>query len=79
MDYKYDVLKHPNVSLSADGQGKPYIHGEITNAIASVNIDFSNITRLEQTDDEQDYNILDDYDSVSSEEIDKYLKKEGIL
>ena len=79
MDYKYDVLKHPNVSLSADGQGKPYIHGEITNAIASVNIDFSNITRLEQTDDEQDYNILDDYDIVSSEEIDKYFKKEGIL
>ncbi|MBO4245410.1 MAG: type IV secretory system conjugative DNA transfer family protein [Bacilli bacterium] len=79
MDFKYDVLKHPNVSLSADGQGKPYIHGEITNAIASVNIDFSNITRLEQTEDEQDYNILDDYDIVSSEEIDKYFKKEGIL
>ena len=79
MDFKYDVLKHPNVALSADGQGKPYIHGEVTNAIASVNIDFSNITRLEQTDDEQDYNILDDYDIVSSEEIDKYFKKEGIL
>ena len=54
MDFKYDVLKHPNVALSADGQGKPYIHGE-------------------------DYNILDDYDIVSSEEIDKYFKKEGIL
>ena len=79
MDFKYDVLKHPNVALSADGQGKPYIHGEVTNAIASVNIDFSNITRLEQTDDEHDYNILDDYDIVSSEEIDKYFKKEGIL
>ena len=79
MDFKYDVLKHPNVALSADGQGKPYIHGEVTNAIASVNIDFSNITRLENVEGEQESNILDDYDIVSSEEIDKYLKKEGIL
>ena len=79
MDFKYDVLKHPNVELSVDGKGKPYIHGEITHAIASVNIDFSNITRLETTEDEQESNILDDYDIVSSEEIDKYLKKEGII
>ena len=79
MDYKYDVLKHPNVELSADGKAKPYIHGEITHAIASVNIDFSNITRLESSEDEQESNILDDYDIVSSEEIDKYLKKEGII
>ena len=79
MDFKYDVLKHPNVELSVDGKGKPYIHGEITHAIASVNIDFSNITRLETTEDEQESNILDEYDIVSSEEIDKYLKKEGII
>ena len=79
MDLKYDVLKHPNVELSADGKGKPYIHGEITHAIASVNVDFSNVTRLEANEDEQESNILDDYDIVSSEEIDKYLKKEGII
>ena len=78
-DLKYDVLKHPNVLLSVDGKGKPYIHGEVTEAIASVNIDFSNITRLENVEGEQESNILDDYDIVSSEEIDKYLKKEGIL
>ena len=63
-DLKYDVLKHPNVLLSVDGKGKPYIHGEVTEAIASVNIDFSNITRLETTEDEQESNILDDYDKA---------------
>jgi len=77
MDYKYDVLKHPNVELSADGKAKPYIHGEITNAIASVSIDFTSITRLENIDEEEN-NILDDYDLVSSEDIERYLKKEGI-
>ena len=27
MDEKYDILKHPNVALSTDGNGKPYRHG----------------------------------------------------
>lgn len=77
MDFKYDVLKHPNVILSADGKAKPYIHGEITNAIASVNLDLTNISRIENIDEEQSH-ILEDYDLISSEEIDRYLKKEGI-
>ncbi len=79
LDYKYDVLKHPNVVLSADGSAKPYNHGEVTNAIASINMDFSNITRLENQDDETDSDILNDYEIVSSEDIEKYLKKEGML
>ena len=79
IDYKYDVLKHPNVLLSADGKAKPYIHGEVTNAIASVNLDFSTITRLENKDDETNSNILDDYEIVSSEDVEKYFKKEGML
>ena len=77
MDFKYDVLKHPNVILSADGKAKPYIHGEITYAIASVNLDLTNISRIENIDEEESH-ILEDYDLVSSEEIDRYLKKEGI-
>ena len=77
MDFKYDVLKHPNVELSADGKAKPYIHGEITHAIASVNLDLTDITRTENIEDDGN-NILDDYDIVSSEDIDRYLKKEGI-
>ena len=77
MDFKYDVLKHPNVILSADGKAKPYIHGEITNAIASVNLDLTNISRIEYIDEEESH-ILEDYDLVSSEEIDRYLKKDGI-
>lgn len=29
LDYKYDILTHPNVSLSADGEGERYDHGEL--------------------------------------------------
>lgn len=79
MDYKYDVLKHPNISLSADGKAQPYIHGEVTNAVATVNLDFTTITRLENKEDETNSNILEDYEIVSSDDVEKYLKKEGML
>ena len=78
MDLKYDVLKHPNIELSGDGKAKPYIHGEITESVASINLDFESISRIknnELTDDEK--KIIEDYELISSEEIDKYFKKEG--
>lgn len=38
IDEKYDILKHPNVALSADGKGKPYRHGKVTEAVATISI-----------------------------------------
>ena len=38
MDLKYDILKHPNVSKTTDGKEKPYIHGGIENAVASISV-----------------------------------------
>ncbi len=80
MDFKYDVLKHPNVELSLDGKAVPYIHGEVTESIASINIDLSNVTinkSEELTKGEE--KLLDEYDIISSLEIDKYFNsKEGI-
>lgn len=38
-DLKYDILKHPNVALTADGKGDPYQHGEDTMNICSVILD----------------------------------------
>ena len=38
LDEKYDILKHPNVALSTDGQGKPYQHGEVTQAVAGITL-----------------------------------------
>ena len=80
MDFKYDVLKHPNVELSGDGKAKPYIHGEITESIASINLDFNSISRLSNKDlTDEEKQIIDDYELISSEDIDKYFKslKEG--
>jgi len=72
MDYKYDILKHPNISKTTDGKAKPYIHGDTENAVASIifdeNVNNYNFTEFE--DFENNYEIL------SSEEIDEYLEKE---
>ena len=72
-DLKYDILKHPNINLSHDGNKAPYKYGEDSKSIATINLDFSSIKRLENTNEEE--TILDDYDLLSSEEIDNYLKK----
>jgi type IV secretion system protein VirD4 len=36
MDFKYDILKHPNVALTADGSAKPYFHNEDRLSYASL-------------------------------------------
>ena len=78
MDYKYDVLKHPNVELSGDGKAKPYLHGEITKSIASVNIDLTNVRRITQEKEvnKKEQRIINGYEIISSEEIDNYFNKE---
>lgn len=39
MDFKYDILKHPNVSQTVDGGKPPYVHGEPTKAVATLVFD----------------------------------------
>lgn len=39
MDFKYDIMMHPNVKLTADGGQPPYIHGEPTQAVATLVFD----------------------------------------
>jgi len=36
LDEKYDILKHPNVVLTADGSAPPYAHGGTPLAVASL-------------------------------------------
>ena len=38
-DFKYNILKHPNVKLTTDGGAEPYRHGEDTHSIASIQFD----------------------------------------
>ena len=63
IDDKFDILKHPNVALTTDGKGKPYRHGEVTQAVASISLGSSLEGEMtqEQTDS-QTYELLSDED-----------------
>ena len=52
-DFKYDILKHPNVKLTTDGGAEPYRHGEDTHSIASIQFD-EELLKQAAKSDEQD-------------------------
>lgn len=63
LDEKYDILKHPNVALSADGKAKPYEHGKTDNAVASISFAGVSATDMPETESpETDYELLSDED-----------------
>ena len=67
-DYKYDILKHPNIALTTDGGEKPYIHGKTDKASASIIVlDENNgeeiVTNFEENE------LLENYELLSEEEL----------
>lgn len=75
IDLKYDVLKHPNVKLTTDGNALPFVYGDDKNSIASVQLDLNDISLITSNDE---LDVKDDYEIVSSEDIERYFMKEGI-
>ncbi len=71
IDFKYDILKHPNIKLTEDGGAKPYNHGEVKNVIATISL----VTDLENIEFDNFDNILDEYEIIDSNEIEEYLKE----
>ena len=66
MDFKYDILKHPNVALTADGKGGVYRHGEATQAVATISPD-----RSQPTDAPAMKPIETAYELLSEEDIEE--------
>lgn len=63
MDEKYDILKHPNITLTEDGGAAPYEHGGTENAVATLS--FAGIaaeTLFEPNEPIPDYELLSDED-----------------
>ena len=75
MDEKYDIMKHPNVLLTADGGAKPYIHGQDTRSACAIRIDDS----LKKQAQSLSLPEIPDYELVSEEEILAEIEKEEKL
>lgn len=63
LDFKYDILKHPNVALTTDGKADVYRHGEVTDDVATISVewlDSDKVPEMELT--ETNYELLSDED-----------------
>lgn len=69
MDEKFDILKHPNVDLTADGKGQPFRHGEVTLAVAEIAL----------TDNADQATVVEEpetfYELLSDEELEDIVKQ----
>ena len=70
-DRKYQIKKHPNVKYTTDGKGKPYIHGNVSNSIATVKLDLDS-ARWDNNSTNDDYSS--DFEILSSEEFERKRK-----
>lgn len=73
-DLKYDILKHPNVTFTTDGKGKPYIHGKTDKATASIVVLDEDIDSYE-IEDFEDKELLENYELLSEEELEEFIKE----
>ena len=69
-DFKYDVLKHPNVKLTTDGGMESYRHGEDTRSIAAIQF-FPRHDKREIASEAPKHDFL----LLSEEELEEKLKE----
>ena len=64
LDFKYDILKHPNVDMTADGKAGVYKHGEVKSDVATIELitDERAIKAQKLEVAETNYEILSDED-----------------
>lgn len=63
LDFKYDILKHPNVVLTADGKAGVYEHGEVKSDVATIELLSFDKNKAPETEvAETNYELLSDED-----------------
>ena len=80
MDYKYDILKHPNLALTADGKALPYRHGEANLQSGTIKSFIPNDEELKKLPEiklkENDFEVIDSDDLLTEiEEKEQELNK----
>ena len=73
MDKKYNILRHPNVKLSTDGSGEPYLHGTVHGESASVHLAATQEIKQEQAPAAKENTT---YELLSSDELEAQILKE---
>ena len=75
MDLKYNILKHPDVRLTTDGQADAYIHGEPWDAGSSIELVYDPELIREATENAKVIQLPDtDYVLLSEEDVENEIK-----
>ena len=61
-DFKFDIMKHPNVSLTEDGKGAPYIHGDTSGAAFTIELTNQPLPENDAKAIETGYTLLSEED-----------------
>lgn len=70
-DLKFDILKHPFVKDTADGEAKPYLHGQERDAVAAIELFYGEVKKEMMEETEQT-----EYELLSEEELQKLYDNE---
>ena len=65
-DFKFDILKHPNLALTQDGKGEPFIHGDTSDAAFTIELTWDQPAEEENTEP-----IETGYELLSEEDLEK--------
>ena len=75
MDLKYDIMKHPDVRMTADGRTEVYVHGEPWDAGPSIELILDPEIVKEATENAQVIDLGDsDYTLLSEEDVEKEIE-----
>jgi len=69
-DEKYDVMKHPAISMTSDGGAEPYVHGEDIVSIADLGFNENVIKKASEEPVDSD-----EYVFLSEEELEELIEK----
>lgn len=77
IDYKYDILKHPNVLYTTDGKGIPYEYGKVDKKTGTITElteeDLQKIKNIKYTEEIVKNN---EFEILSEEDIENYIYME---
>ena len=77
MDLKYDILKHPDVSMTTDGKMDPYVHGVPWDASSSIELVYDPELIKEAAENAKLIELPDtDYVLLSEDDVEKMVAEE---
>jgi len=79
IDFKYDILKHPNIKYTADGDGKLYEYGQVDKRTATITeLTLEELQEINEIKYTEELEEQTDYELLSEEDIENYIYMEEL-